>query len=107
MADRSRPASGGMEGAGAYNRHAALFRATFVPSLAAALSRADEPEARRAFGDRLERGLKQRLLREPTPTNSRVDAVVVAKLPAAQCRAYSRTPGKASTMPTTDQAMMP
>jgi hypothetical protein len=67
-------------------KHAAFFRATFLPSLAAALARSDDPEARRAFGDRLERGLMQRLLRDPTPTNSRVDTIVMAKLPAAQAQ---------------------
>ena len=64
-------------------KHAAFFRATFLPSLAAALTHADDPQARRAFGDRLERGLRQRLLREPTPTNSRVDTIVIEKLPTA------------------------
>jgi hypothetical protein len=63
-------------------KHAAFFRATFLPSLAAALVRSDDPEARRTFGDRLERGLMQRLRRDPTPTNARVDTIVVAKLPA-------------------------
>jgi hypothetical protein len=61
-------------------KHAAFFRATFLPSLAAALTHADDPEARRTFGDRLENGLRQRLLREPTPTNSRVDTIVIKKL---------------------------
>jgi hypothetical protein len=63
-------------------KHAAFFRATFLPTLAAALDRGDDPAVRAAFGDRLERGLRQRLLREPTPTNSRVDTIVIAKLPA-------------------------
>lgn len=61
---------------------AAFFRATFLPSLAAALVRSDDAEARRTFGDRFERGLMQRLRRDPTPTNARVDTIVVAKLPA-------------------------
>jgi SAM dependent carboxyl methyltransferase len=64
-------------------KHAAFFRATFLPSLTAALARADDPEACRAFADRFEDGLRQRLLREPTPTSSRVDTVVVAKLAAS------------------------
>ena len=63
-------------------KYAAFFRATFLPSLSAALTRADDPEACRSFADRFEGGLRQRLLREPTPTNSRVDTVVIAKLPA-------------------------
>jgi SAM dependent carboxyl methyltransferase len=61
-------------------KQAAHFRATFVPSLAAVLTRADEAETRRTFADRIERGLKQRLLREPTPYSARVDAIVFAKL---------------------------
>jgi hypothetical protein len=64
-------------------KHAAFFRATFLPTLAAALTRADDPEARRIFGDRFEHGLRQRLLSEPTPTNSRVDTIVIKKLPTA------------------------
>jgi S-adenosylmethionine-dependent carboxyl methyltransferase len=63
-------------------KHAAFFRATFLPSLIARLDRADDPEACRAFADRFERGLRQRLRREPTPANSRVDTIVIAKLPA-------------------------
>jgi SAM dependent carboxyl methyltransferase len=63
-------------------KHAAFFRATFLPSLTAALVRADDPQACRTFADRFEQGLRQRLSRQPTPTNSRVDTVVIAKLPA-------------------------
>jgi len=62
-------------------KHAAFFRATFLPTLVAALTHADDPEARAAFADRFERGLRQRLTREPTPTNSRGDTIVIAKLP--------------------------
>jgi hypothetical protein len=65
-------------------KHAAFFRATFLPSLAAALTRGEDPETRRTFGDRLERGLRQRLVREPTQINSRVDTVVIAKLSAVR-----------------------
>ena len=61
-------------------KQSAHFRATFVPSLAAVLTRADDAEARRAFADRIEDGLKQRLLREPTPYSARVDTIVVAKI---------------------------
>ncbi len=63
-------------------KHAAFFRATFLPSLAAALVRSNDAEARRIFGDRFEHGLMQRLLRNPTPSNARVDTIVIAKLPA-------------------------
>jgi hypothetical protein len=64
-------------------KHAAFFRATFLPSFIAALDRADDPQACRSFADRFEAGLRQRLTREPTPTNSRVDTVVIAKQPAS------------------------
>lgn len=59
---------------------AAHFRATFVPSLAAALTHASDGEARRTFADRIERGLKQRLLRQPTPYSARVDTIVITKM---------------------------
>jgi hypothetical protein len=85
-------------------KHAAFFRATFLPTLAAALTRGDDPEARRIFGDRLEHRLRQRLLREPTPTNSRVDTVVIAKLPAARHRTDSSEPGKDCATATTGEA---
>jgi hypothetical protein len=64
------------------SKHAAFFRATFSPSLVAALARSDDAEACRIFADRLDRGLRQRLLREPTPTNPRVDTIVICKTPA-------------------------
>lgn len=64
-------------------KQAAHFRATFVPSLAAVLTRADDGETRRAFADRIEHGLKQRLLREPTPYSARVDTIVFAKIASA------------------------
>jgi hypothetical protein len=70
------------------NKHAAFFRATFLPTLAAALTSGDDPQARQTFGDLLERGLRQRLLREPTPTNSRVDSVVIAKLAAVRPKTH-------------------
>jgi hypothetical protein len=61
-------------------KQAAHFRATFVPSLAAVLRRANDAQGRQAFADRIEHGLKQRLLRDPTPYSARVDAIVFAKL---------------------------
>jgi hypothetical protein len=78
-------------------KHAAFFRATFLPTLAVALTRGDDLQARQSFGDRLEQGLRQRLLREPTPTNSRVDTVVIAKLPAARST-HSSKPERDSVM---------
>jgi hypothetical protein len=64
-------------------KHAAFFRATFLPSLIAALAGADDLQVCRAFADRFESGLRQRLAHEPVPTNSRVDTVVIAKLPSS------------------------
>jgi hypothetical protein len=61
------------------SKHASFFRATFVPSLVSAVRHAQDPEARRSFGDRLEHGLKQRLMRNPAPFNSLVDTIVLAK----------------------------
>lgn len=60
-------------------RHALFFRAIFVPSLAAALDRADNAEACRAFSDQLESGLKRRLARQPAPLHSFVSTLVLAK----------------------------
>jgi len=61
------------------SKQAAHFRATFVPSLVAALTHAHDGETRRAFADRIEHGLRGRLLREPTPYSARVDTIVIAK----------------------------
>jgi hypothetical protein len=64
-------------------RHAAFYRSVFAPSLASWLVRGDEPEARRKFADRLERGLMQRIKAEPAPVNSLVETMVFAKSTAA------------------------
>lgn len=61
-------------------KHAAHFRATFVPSLTTALTRAEDAETSRAFADRIERGLTQRLLRDPIPYSAHVDTIVFSKL---------------------------
>lgn len=61
------------------NKQGGFFRSTFAPSLAAALLHAKDAEARRDFGDRLEHGLKQRLIREPAPINSLVATIVLTK----------------------------
>jgi DNA-binding transcriptional regulator/RsmH inhibitor MraZ len=58
------------------NRHAAFFRAVFVPSLASAV--ADEAK-RRLFPDRLEEKLKRRLAERPIPFHSFVQTMVLAK----------------------------
>ena len=58
------------------SRHAAFFRAIFVPSLASAIGDADR---RQAFGDRLEQQLKQRLSQTRTPLHSLVQVMLLAK----------------------------
>jgi hypothetical protein len=60
------------------SRHAAFFRAIFVPSLASAISDAGR---RRAFADTLEQRLKQRLSERPSPFHSFVQVIVLAKQP--------------------------
>jgi hypothetical protein len=60
-------------------RNASFFRATFLPSLTAALERACEAEGYRKFADHLEQVLKRRLEREPVAVNSRVQTIVLAK----------------------------
>ena len=58
------------------SRHAAFFRAIFVPSLASAISDAGR---RLAFADRLEQKLKRRLCERPAPFHSFVQIMVLAK----------------------------
>jgi SAM dependent carboxyl methyltransferase len=58
------------------SRHAAFFRAIFVPSLAASISDAGR---RLAFADRLEQKLKTRLCERPAPFHSFVQTMVLAK----------------------------
>jgi hypothetical protein len=60
-------------------KHALFFRSVFVPSLASALARANDAQASRAFGNRLENGLKLRLLRQPEALHSFVQTIVLAK----------------------------
>jgi hypothetical protein len=52
---------------------ALFFRTVFAPTLAGALAQSGEPERRRAFSDRLEIGLKQRLPDRPQPFARRND----------------------------------
>jgi hypothetical protein len=59
--------------------HALFFRTVFAPTLAGALAPSGEPERRRAFSDRLEIGLKQRLADRPQPIDSLVETIVLAK----------------------------
>jgi hypothetical protein len=67
------------------SRHALFFRSIFKPSLAVALTRVrnGDTEALAAFGDRLEKGLKRRLERQPAAMHSFVHTIVLAK----QCSA--------------------
>ena len=58
------------------SRHAAFFRAIFVPSLASVVGDAGR---RQAFADSLEQKLKQRLCERLTPVHSFVQVMVLAK----------------------------
>jgi hypothetical protein len=59
-------------------RLAHIFRATYAPSLAAALGGARNG-AGRAFADRLENGLKRRVANQPVPLQAFVQTMVLAK----------------------------
>jgi hypothetical protein len=61
---------------GLVSRHAAFFRAIFVPSLSSVITDADK---RQAFADQMERRLKQRLSEQPAPLHSFVQVMVLAK----------------------------
>ena len=61
------------------NKHALFFRTIFAPTLAGALERNRDAERLRDFSDRIELGLKQRLLNRPEPITSLVETIVVAK----------------------------
>ena len=56
-----------------------FYHSTSVPSLASALKHVHYAEVCSAFTDRLERGMKGRLISEPAPVNSLVETVVLAK----------------------------
>jgi SAM dependent carboxyl methyltransferase len=58
------------------SRHAAFFRAIFVPSLSSSIRDAGK---RNTFADCLERKLKKRLSEGPTPLHSFVQVMVLAK----------------------------
>jgi|HubBroStandDraft_6_1064221.scaffolds.fasta_scaffold11891_3 hypothetical protein len=69
------------------SRHAAFFRAIFVPSLASAITDAGR---RLSFADRLEQKLKRRLCERPAPFHSFVQVMVLVKqAPAVTPRARS------------------
>jgi hypothetical protein len=61
---------------GLVSRHAAFFRAIFVPSLSSSISDAGK---RHVFADCLEQKLKKRLSEGPTPLHSFVQVMVLAK----------------------------
>jgi SAM dependent carboxyl methyltransferase len=67
---------------------ALFFRSIFVPSLASALTRvrAGDDDAFAAFADRVERGLRHRLTKQPAPLHSVVETIVLAKQEAAEGR---------------------
>jgi hypothetical protein len=60
-------------------RRAAFFRVTYGPTLAGALSSADDQERRSAFLKALEDGVKRRQAEHPSPMNSFIAAIVLAK----------------------------
>jgi hypothetical protein len=59
--------------------HAAFFRATFMPSLASALDRSGDANAVRAFGDRLEQGIRQAVAANPVPLEIKAQVIVLSK----------------------------
>ena len=59
--------------------HSAFFRATFMPSLASALDHSGDAGAVRAFGDRLERGIRQSVAIDPAPLEIKAQVIVFAK----------------------------
>lgn len=61
------------------HKQALFFRATFLPSLASALPSLQGAPELRAFGDRLEYGLKRRLAGNPQPVHTFVETMVLAK----------------------------
>jgi hypothetical protein len=63
------------------SKRALFFRSTFMPSLASALTRArnGDREALTSFADRLESGLRGRLVRCPAPSGITTQAVTLAK----------------------------
>jgi hypothetical protein len=60
-------------------KHTGFYRATFMPSLASALSPDRGAEGREHFIDRLSDGLKRRLAAEPGPLHLFVQVMVLAK----------------------------
>jgi len=65
------------------NKQTGFYCSFVAPSLASWLTRAHDAGARRSFSERLELGLKQRLMADPAPINSLVGTIVFAKLGSA------------------------
>jgi hypothetical protein len=61
------------------HKHARFFRATFIPSLALALTEWSDAGKRLAFADRFEKMLTRRLTSQPAPVHSFVQTIVLAK----------------------------
>jgi len=68
------------------SKRALFFRVIFVPSIVQALAVTRSGEERRAFADRLEEGVRQRLARAPARINSLVGTIVLAKQSATKRR---------------------
>ena len=62
-------------------KQALFFRSVFMPTLAGALDRVrlGDAEALSVFGERLEAGLKRRLMSQPAAMHSLVQTIVLAK----------------------------
>jgi hypothetical protein len=56
-----------------------FFRSTFMPSLASALAGSSDERLVREFGNRLEAGLRQRMVNRPAPLGLLAEVIVVAK----------------------------
>jgi hypothetical protein len=61
------------------NKQAAFYRSVFAPSLAVSLTAADNADACRAFGDRLEYGLQRTRMATPVAINSLVETIILTK----------------------------
>ncbi len=59
--------------------HAAFFRATFLPSLASGLDCSGDAGAVCAFGDRLERGIRQGVAISPAPLEIKAQVITFSK----------------------------
>jgi SAM dependent carboxyl methyltransferase len=62
-----------------YARNNATIFPAFMPSLASALDRSSDAGAVRAFGDRLERGIRQGAAINPAPLEIKAQVIVLAK----------------------------